>query len=168
MKLKETADGLQITHTPGCLWVLGSFFFVIGSILLYGLLGGFSNYDEIETWEIAVGLVISLSIIAVGIWQILSHPVTITTINGRNKTIILFEKGFFHRKKREFKFSEVSKFEIVEEKDSEGDSFYYIALKTKRSEKIKISSSGIQVESYVLEIKDEINRYLEKEKLLDK
>ena len=168
MKLKETDLGLEIKHTPGCLWVFGCFFFVVGSIFLYGLLGGFSNYDKIETWEIAVGLVISLSIIVVGIWQILSHPVMITTINGRNKTITLVEKGFIRRQKRELKFSEVSKFEIVEEKDSEGDSFYYIVLKTKRSEKIKLSSSGIQVESYVLEIKDEINRYLEKEKLLER
>ncbi len=167
MKIKKTADGLQVKHTPGCIWILGGFFFVIGAIFLYGLLGGFTNYNEIETWEIAVGLFISIAVISVGIWQILAHPITVTSVNGREKSIVIFERGFFYKQKRTFRLAEVSNFELIEEKDSDNDSFYYIILRSNKGEKLKISSSGAQVEDYALEIKDELNRYLQKEKLLD-
>jgi hypothetical protein len=168
MKIRHTTDGLEIKHTPGCIWIFGAFFFIIGSMLLYGLLGGFSNYDDIKTWEIAVGLIISLSIISVGIWQVLSNPATLTKINGLEKTVTQIEKGFFRRNITQYKFADVIKFEIIEEKDSEGDSFYYLVFRTTQGEKVKISSTGIQVKEYVAEIKDEVNKYLEREKLLDK
>lgn len=164
----KTADSLQIKHTPGCLWLAGGFFFIIGAMLLYGILGGFSNYDTIKIWEIAVGLFISLSMISVGIWMLFANPTMLTEINKRKKTISILEKGFFRRKKTDYKFSEVSNFELIEEKDSDDDSFFYITLNTTRSEKVKISSTGIQVESYAQEINEEINRYLNKEKFLDK
>lgn len=166
MKIKNTTEGLEVKNVPGCLWILGGFFSIIGSMFLYGLLGGFSNYDEMKTWEIAVGLIISLSIISVGIWQILSHPVTITQIKGRAKTITHIEKGLFRRSVTEYKFADVLKFEIVEEKDSDNDSFYYIAINTTKGEKVKLSNAGIQIQEYAQEIEQRLNKYLEREKLL--
>ena len=168
MKVKETEYGLEIQNIPGCMWIFGGFFFVVGSLFIYGLLGGFTNYDEIESAEKIVGMIIALSGTAAGLWIILSHPVTVTKINGSEKKIIFSEKGFFIRKTSELKFSEVSKFIVTEEKDSDGDSFYYLCLHTKKGEKIKLSKNGFQGEQYVYGICDSINTYLKKEKLLEK
>ena len=168
MKVKETENGLEVVNVPGCMWILGGFFTVIGSIFIYGFLGGFSNYDEVERWEIILGMIITVSVTAVGIWVILSHPVTITKINALEKKVTISEKGIFKRETRELKFSEVLKFGITEEQDSDGDSFYYLFLQTNRGEKLKLSRNGLQGEEYAEEICDNINRYLTKEKLLEK
>ena len=54
MKTKQTANELIIRETPGCLWIFGLFFASIGGIIVYGALGGFSNWSEIPFWQLAM------------------------------------------------------------------------------------------------------------------
>jgi len=168
MQLKQTSDGLQVKHIPGCMWFIGVMFIIVASTFIYGFFGGFSNYNEIETWEYFAGLFVAVAVLTGGIYVISIHPLIITDLSSKERKVTISKRNFLRKEEKVFKFAEVSSFETIEEKDSDDDSFFYIYLHSNSGEKIKISSMGLQNEAHVVEINDELNRYLEKEKLLNK
>ena len=140
MKIEQTEDELIISETPGCLWMFGLFFAVIGGIFVYGSLGGSSDYASQSPLVLGVAFLFGSCGVAAGVWIIHNAPITRVVIDRLKNTIVLTRWGLSGRRESFYFFDEIEGFCLIEEKDSEGDLIWSLGLELKTGETIKISS----------------------------
>lgn len=163
MKVEESVNAIKITEAPGCMWIFGLFFVVIGGMLLWGTLGGFSNWNEIETWELAVAFLICVCGIAAGIWIISSGPITRVVIDRVENTVSVSKYSFSGKRSGFFRFDEVNHFCLIENTDSEGDPTWSIGLNLRTGETIAITSLSVPAEKLNQSHVFQFNEFMRKE-----
>ena len=163
MKTIQTENELVIQETPGCLWFLGLFFVIIGGMLVWGTLGGFSNWNEFPFWQLGLAFVIAASAIAGGVWVISKAPVTKVVINRIEDTVLMTRWGFFGRRQTVFSFTDIKRFCLIEEKDDEGSPIWYLGMKLINNETIKITSLASHAEEYERKYVFETNEFMRKQ-----
>ncbi len=146
MKVEESVNTIKITEAPGCMWIFGLFFVVIGGMLLWGTLGGFSNWNEVETWELVVAFFIAASGIAGGVWIISSGPIARVVIDRVENTVSINKYGFFGKRSNFYRFEDVNHFCLIEDKDSDGLPIWSIGMRLMSSETIPITAMSIPAE----------------------
>ncbi len=162
MKVDETINEIKIVETPGCLWIVGLFFVVIGGMLLWGTLGGFSNWHEIETWELIVAFFICVSGIAAGVWIISSGPISRVVIDRVDNSVSINKYGFFGKRSNFYRFEEVKHFCLIEETDSEGDTIWSIGMKLISGETIPITALSMPAEELQQGYVFQFNKFMRK------
>ncbi len=163
MKINQTENEIVIQETPGCLWFVGLFFVIIGGMLVWGTLGGFSNWNEVPFWQLVLAFFIAASLIAGGVWVISKAPVTKVVINRVEDTVLMTRWGFFGRRETAFSFDEIKRFCLVEEKDDEDIPIWYLGMKLTNNETVKITSLASQAEEYERKYVFETNEFMRKQ-----
>jgi hypothetical protein len=162
MHTDRTENELTIQETPGCVWFLGAGFAIIGGMLTYGTLGGFSNWNEVSRWELVFAFVIGLSVIFGGIWTIRMSPISKVVINRTENIVILSRRGLFVREKFIYNFDEIKHFCQIEDVDSEDCAVWYFGLELKTGEILKITSIAIHSEDFQRKYVFESNEFARK------
>ncbi|MEZ5343978.1 MAG: hypothetical protein R2681_00350 [Pyrinomonadaceae bacterium] len=163
MKVEETVNTIKISETPGCLWGIGIFFIVIAGMLLWGTLGGFSNWDELETWELVVAFLIAVSGIAAGVWAISGGPVARVVIDRVENTVSVKRFGFFGKQNYFYRFDEIRHFYLMEDTDSDGEQTWLIGMRLNSGETIPVNSLAINDEEIQRGRIFQINSFMRKE-----
>lgn len=163
MKAKQTADEFIIRETPGCLWLFGLFFVLVGGIFVYGALGGFKDHDRVPWWALAASFFMGSIAVGVGVWQIFKAPVTKIIVNRRTKKVAHVTRGLFNNVETIYDLEQIKQFRAVEDKDSEGDSVWYFAMEFTSGKIIRISSLPSHSEKYKRDLVFEANRFLDKQ-----
>lgn len=163
MKVEESVNTIKIDETPGCLWIVGLFFVVIGGIFLWGTLGGFSNWNEIETWELAVAFFICVGGIAAGVWIISSGPIARVAIDRVENTVSINKYGFFGKRSRFYRFEEVQHFYLIENTDSDDEPTWSIGMRLISGETIPITALSVSAEEYQQGYVFQFNEFMRKE-----
>ncbi len=141
MKITEhTPTRLTIKDSAGCIWLLGFFFLAIAGTFVLGLLGLFTNLNEINELEKLGAWIISLSGVAAGIWIIYSHPGILITFDKSTDAVTINRRGLLKDETETYKLSEIEDIIINESVDSEGDTFYRVAITLKDKRQINLSS----------------------------
>ncbi len=140
MRLRKTENELILRDKPGCLWIFGLFFILVSSVFVYGALGGFTDYDRIPDWAISFSFFMGAIGIAVGVWQISSHPLSKIVINRKAKTVVFTQRGLFKKTNRVFRFEEVQKFAVKEGEDDESNAIWKTELSLTSGETVEITS----------------------------
>lgn len=140
MKLRQTEKELIIDEAPGCLWIFGLFFAIIGGTFVYGGLGGFSNSSEVGPWVLTLSFLMGTTGLAAGFWIIFRAPITKVTVDRHNKTIIHTQRGLFGKKEESYRFDQVREFCLIEEVDDEGDPVWSLGIELPDGERVRISS----------------------------
>lgn len=144
MKLLEhTTTKLILRDTAGCLWLLGIFFIVIAGTFVTGLMGAFTNLNELSELEKLLGWIISLSGITAGIWVIYTHPGVYACFDKSTNIVTINRKGLMKNVTETYRLSEVADVELNETTDSEGDPFYRIALRLNGDKLVLLFSTGL-------------------------
>ena len=139
MKIKRAENNLILQDSPGCLWIFGSFFVLIGALFVYGSLGGFENRDEVPTYAIYLAFFMGAIAVGVGIWQIYIHPFSQISIDKQTRTIVCTQKGLFGKREKVYRFEEVAEFCVAESEDDESNPIWRTALKLNDGKTIEIS-----------------------------
>lgn len=160
---RPTADELIISETPGCLWIFGLFFALIGGFFVYGSLGRFTNHNEVPRWGIALSCVMGMIGVIVGIWVIYNAPVTKIIINRRAQTVIYDKYGLNGKTRTIYGFDQIKRFLTVEEKDSEGDSIWSFGMEFYGGKTIKFSALESHFENSKRDIVFETNQFMKKQ-----
>ncbi len=163
MKVEESVNEITIKETPGCLWIFGLFFVIMGGILVYGTLGGFSNWNEVETWQLIVAFFVAASIMMGGIWVISEAPIMRVVINRIEDTVSIVKYGFFGKRTNLYRFDEIKQFCLIEDTDSEGDANWSIGMILANSEQVKISSVPLHSEDHERKFVFQINEFMRKQ-----
>ncbi|HMO82411.1 MAG TPA: hypothetical protein PKD24_16670 [Pyrinomonadaceae bacterium] len=162
MKAWEDHGRLYVKEAPGCLWFLGALFILVGLPFVYGSLGGFVNKDEVPFIARVLGTVLGLVAIGTGIWIIFRAPVTIIVADSISGTITLSRRGIFRWTKEVYPLSEIGKFVLIEETDSEGDPIWSLGVEFVNGRTEAVSSLQSHSEAYKRSFVFEGNQYLGK------
>lgn len=162
MKIKQTPNELIIQETPGCLWIFGLFFAIVGGIFVYGALGGFSNWNEVSFWQLALAFFMGAIAVAVGIWMIYKAPISKVVIDRIEDKVLLKRFGLFGKREIIYKFSEIKEFCLIEDKDDENEPIWSFGMELDNGEIIKISSMPLHSENYQRKYIFETNEFMRK------
>ena len=139
MKFRDTPHELTITETPGCLWVFGSFFAVIGCFFVYLALGGASNWSEVPAYVNLVGFLMGTVGIVTGIYIIRKAPATTLVLDKSENTIVYQTRGLAGLKKNVLAYEDVRRFLLMEGTDSDGDPIWSLGLELTNGHQLTIS-----------------------------
>lgn len=163
MQTEQTGNELIVRETPGCLWIFGLFFALVGGMFVYGSLGGFVDYARHELWTLALALLMGLIAVAAGVWIIYGAPITKVVINRIENTVWLTRYGLFGRRESFYDFDEIERFCLVEEKDDEGNNVWFLGMRLTNEETIKISSLASHDERFVSGFVFQTNEFTRKQ-----
>jgi hypothetical protein len=162
MHTNKTENELTIQETPGCVWFIGGGFAIIGGMLTYGTLGGFSNWNEVARWELVISFVIGLSVILGGILTIRVSPISKVVINRIEDTVVVTRRGLFVRDKFVYEFDEIKNFCQIEDVDSDDCPVWFFGFELNTGEIIKITSIPIHSEDFQRKYVFESNEFARK------
>ncbi len=162
MKIERDGQTLRISETPGCVWLFGAFFVVIGAVFVYGASGGYSNYEETTRFGIAAHFIGGLMAVAVGFGVIWYAPLTRLTIDRNTESVTLKRHGLSGRTHRIYRFDDVKEFFILEDVDSDGDPVWTLGMELADSERIKVSVFNSPDEPFKRDLAYQANEFMYK------
>ena len=163
MQIERTANELIIRETPGCLWIFGLFFALVGGLFVYGSLGGFYDFGRQTITALIVAFVMGAIGMAAGVWIIYRAPITRVLIDRVENEVLITRFGLFGKRKKTYTFDAVERFCLVEEVDDEGSPIWSLGIKLSSGETIKISSSPSHDERFKQNFVFEINEFMFKQ-----
>lgn len=163
MQIVKTPDSLIITDTPGCLWLVGLFFAIIGGIFVYGSLGGLTDYGTHPLWMLLVSFVMGAIAVGSGIWIIFKAPITKVVINRLNQNVIMSRWDIFGRRNVVYDFDDIQQFCLIEGQDDEGDQIWNFGMELINGEMIKITSISSHAENYERNYVFQTNEFMGKQ-----
>lgn len=141
MKFEVQKNSIYFSHFYGMGWVLGFFFIVLNLGLLWGAFGGFSNYETVPGWQLGLARVFGFIGMFAGVYCIYQHPVCSFLLDGDLGKIELRKKGFLKNEHSSYQLHDIRSFASVELKDSDGDTYYELAMEMADGERISITNS---------------------------
>jgi hypothetical protein len=163
MKSFQTQNELIIIETPGCMWIIALLFVSIGGVIVYGSVGGFTNYHQIEFYKIFLAFVMGMIGVSAGCWLVYRSPITKVTINNLSETVYLQRFGISGKTKNQYTFDEISQFSLISEKDTEGDPIWLLGMELADGEVIRISSLESHSEEFKRKFVYETNLFMNKQ-----
>lgn len=162
MKSWEDDGTLVIREIPAILWMLGGMFVVIGSVFVFGTLGGFHNASELAAWERIAAFVFGVVAVFVGIWVIWRAPVTKVRIDRHSELVSVDRKGLFISEHLEYSIANIQEFCVIEDLDTEGDPIFSLGFRLTDGTEFEVSSLQSHSEDFKRRFAFETNEYLGK------
>jgi len=163
MQIQQIENELILRETPGCLWIFGLFFALVGGVFVYGALGGFTDYARHGFWMLAPAFAAGSVGVGVGGWMIYRAPVTKIIINRIEQTLSMTRYGLFGRRQTFYTFDEISEFSLIEERDSEGDPIFSLGMNLVNGETLRISALPSHDERFKREFVFRTNEFMHKQ-----
>ncbi len=125
----NTSDSQTILEDrPGCFWLFGMFFFVIGGIFVFGVLGLFNNWEEVSIWVRLFTLALGVVGMGAGLYMIDRSPRSRAIWDLSARRLTLLRTGLSSKEQSQYDFSEIDQYMIEQGEDSGGDPIYRPAL----------------------------------------
>ncbi len=163
MKISEQDDVMVISQTPAVMWLIGGFFIIVSSLFIYGASGGYSNISEMSPFARAVHLVLGFAGVSAGIFALHTAPYIRLRIDRRRQAVSLKKHGIFSRHTAVFAFDDISGLRVSEDRDSDGDPIWALALELADGNEITISSLPSPDEHFKRDFAFRANVFMHKE-----
>jgi hypothetical protein len=163
MQIDRTENELIIRETPGCLWIFGLFFALVGGVFVYGSLGGLADYERQAIWMLAFAFVTGGIGVATGVWIIYRAPITKIVVNRIDYKVRMTRYGLFGRRETFYDFDDIEQFCLIEEQDDESNPIWSLGMNLTSGETIKISSLPSHDERFKREFVFQTNEFMYKQ-----
>lgn len=163
MQTQQTENTLIIRETPGCLWIVGLFFALVGGVFVYGSLGGLADYDRHAPWLLAATFVMGATGVATGVWIIYRAPVTRVVINRIENSVSMTRYGLYGRQQNFYAFDDIEQFFLIEETDEEGDPIWSLGMNLTNGDVINISSLPSHDERFIQNFVFQTNDFMRRQ-----
>lgn len=163
MQIERTENELIIRETPGCLWIFGLFFALVGGIFVYGALGGLADYDRQAAWMLALAFVMGTIGVSTGVWIISGAPITKVVVNRIENEVFIKRYGLFGKRESFYDFDEIEQFCLIEEHDDESNPIWSLGMNLSDGETIKISSLPSHDERFKRDFVFRVNEFMHKQ-----
>lgn len=161
MKIAEQTEyELKLTDSAGCLWLFGLFFVVIGGIFILGLLGLFTNLNELSDLEKAAAWLMSLSGFSAGVYFIYQNPGSGILFDKRNNSLTITRTGLFRNQREQYRLNEILNIVLSQSTDIDGDPVYRIEAELKTGKLVPLSLIWIQNKGVQDELLNKIKEFL--------
>lgn len=152
----------MIQETPALVWFLGGFFIVIGSLFVYGTLGGFHNVSEMAAWERVLAFIFGAVGAVAGFWLLWGSPITTVRIDRESDELVVSRRRIWGSQRKTDSIANVQEFFVIEDSDSEGDPIFSLAIRYRDQTELVISSLQSHSEKFKRGFAYEANDYLGK------
>jgi len=163
MQIEQTENTLIIRETPGCVWIMGLFFALIGGILVYGALGGFTDYASHPFWTLALTFLMGSMAVGTGVWIFHGAPVTRVVIDRVENEVFITRYGLFGKRESFYAFEEIERFCLIEEQDDESNPIWSLGIKLIDDELVKLSAHPSHDEQFKQNFVFQINEFMHKQ-----
>ena len=136
----DTGEGdTTIRDNPGCVWFVAGLFLFVGTIFVLGPLGLFTNNAEVPPWTRGLALIMGLVGVGTGVWLFWRSPRVTTTVDVRQRRVIIQERGLAGRRERVVELGEIADVIVAEKPDGDGDPTYQPHLILRSGEHVALS-----------------------------
>ena len=163
MKIERTPTVLIVREAPGCMWILGAFFIIVGALFVYVASGGYSNYYEMSYGVMAAHILLGTCAVAAGVWVIYTSPRILINVDRNTETVTIRQSRLGGSSTRSFAFDEVASFSLIEDLDSDGDPVWALQLETEGGEAIRCSSFASSSPEFTSDIAFELSSFMYKQ-----
>ena len=163
MQIERIENELIIRETPGCIWIFGLLFLVVGGLFVYGSLGNFTDHSSVPFWLITLAFVMGSIGCAVGLRLIHKAPITKIIADRDTETVAYTTYGISGRTHAVYHFDEIEEFCLIEETDSEGALVWSLGMELCGGETVKISSLESHDEHFKRDFVFRVNEFMYKQ-----
>lgn len=163
MKVERTPTVLTIREAPGCIWLLGAFFIIVGAFFVYGASGGYSNFYEITYGVMLVHIFLGTCAVAAGVWVIFSSPRIVIRVDRNTETVTIRQSRLGGSTTKTYSFEEVRGCSLLEDMDSDGDPVWSVQLETMDGDRIRCSSFASSSREFTSDIAFELTTFMYKQ-----
>jgi hypothetical protein len=121
-------------------WALGLFLLAGGLMGIAMPLGLATNAAELKPWERLSSLGIGTGVSLGGLWWLARSPATQVRLDLTRRLLTLVRTGLLGRRVRQLSFNELKAVELVQGKDSDGDSISRPAIRLRSGELVLLSA----------------------------
>jgi hypothetical protein len=127
MKANSSADGLTLSDSPGCFWLFGGFFCVMGGGAV--LVAVSASRGSIAFGQIILALGLGLAAIATGIYFIHDSPGSRVVIRRDAGSLEVIRRDLFRHQRNRYPLTSFASVHLAESKDMDGDPVFTITSK---------------------------------------
>ena len=135
----SSPERLVLHDRVGCFWLLGGFFVLLGSLFLAGLLGLFSDLEELTFAERLLAWSLALAAVGAGFHVAYRSPTSRATFDRNRDSFAIVRKGLFRDERLEGSLSQMEEIFLVEGKDIDEGPVYRVAMRLHTGEEVPIS-----------------------------
>ena len=158
---KSSPTHLTLADQPGCFWLFGLFFLLIGGVVVAGLLGLFTNLKEVSLPEKAFAWVLALSAIGVGAYIAYDSPGSRVSFDRQKGSVVIRRKGLMRKQTLQYSLLEVETIFLREGQDIDGDPVYRLTMRLRSGEEVELSWLWLHGKDKLEKVAERARLYLE-------
>jgi uncharacterized membrane protein len=139
MQIKQSSQHLVLRDSPGCFWLLGMLFVVIGGLFAAGSLGLFTNAHTLSLWQRLLVLVMGSIGVGVGLGVIIQAPQTVSVFDRQTQQAVITRRGLLGRTVSIYSLADITCVQIREHTDSEGSPVFQLELVLRSRQPVPLS-----------------------------
>ena len=98
---------LILEDSPGCFWLFGLFFLLLGSLPIAGLFGLFAEPWKVRGWEAPAAVLLGLAAVAAGLYVVYTSPRTRVIFDVTRGRVSVSRRGLLRREDLRFGLDEL-------------------------------------------------------------
>jgi hypothetical protein len=126
VKSTSHPDRLVLSDSPGCFWLFGGFFCLVGGGAVAA--ASASQNGAYPAWQVAFGIVMGLVGLGTGLYLIYDAPASRVILTRHDGMLTILRRGIFRRVQERFALSSVSSIYLVQGKDIDGDPVFTLRM----------------------------------------
>jgi hypothetical protein len=128
MKVYSSGNKLTLRDSPGCFYLVGFFFFVLGVLTAIIAIGSASDPAVGPIGSRILAFALGMSAIAAGLYVIYDSPGSRIIADKDALTVVILRRGLLRKERNNYLFSEIQDIHTVEKQDIDGDPVFSLRM----------------------------------------
>lgn len=136
MRVTKSPQRLVLEDSPGCFWLFGLFFVVLGRLGAYAAL---NDTGDRPGWQIGLALLLTLAAMAAGVWMIARSPGSRVVLDRRTRSMEITRRGMAGRSQEWYSWYEIDEPERIVTGDIDGDPVFPLAVRLRDGRIVRVT-----------------------------
>ena len=137
MNSKSDPRRIVLSDSPGCFWLFGGFFCLVGGGAVAA--ASASQNGGYPPLQVGFGVVMGLVGLATGLYLIYDAPASRVIFTRHDGMLTILRRGIFRRVRERFALSSISSIYLVQGKDIDGDPVFTLRVELQDGREIPLT-----------------------------
>jgi hypothetical protein len=158
MRSSYRSDGLIVSDAPGCFWIFGGFFLLIGGIAGAAVVG--SRITPHPLSQLLLGSVMGLLAIGAGLYFIYQSPASRVVINTSEGSITISRRGLLRSQKERHDLGTIHSVYLVQKEDIDGDPVFALRIQLQDGREVPLTLLWIHARGRLTDTLQQLSQYI--------